>query len=117
MATGILGAVIILGTLIEISFPEFRENGFAGMYFLWAFNTLTFALTTRGTGVFRPVYEYLSIFAFTFILIGSGAQLFFDYTLPESLQPLFGIGWIAMIIGLGVGSYVAWGDKLSATTD
>ena len=108
---------IILGTLIEISFPEFRENGFAGMYFLWAFNTLTFVLTTRGTGVFRPVYEYLSIFAFTFILIGSGAQLFFDYTPPESIQPLFGIGWIAMIIGLGVGSYVAWGDKMSLDTE
>ena len=43
MATGILGGVIILGTLIEISFPEFRENGFAGMYFLWAFNSLTFS--------------------------------------------------------------------------
>ena len=117
MATGILGAVIILGTLIEISFPEFRENGFAGMYFLWAFNALTFSLATRGTGVFRPVYEYLSIFAFTFILIGSGAQLFFDYTPPESLQLFFGIGWIAMIIGLGVGSYVAWGDKLASSTN
>ena len=117
MATGILAAVIITGTLLELAIPEFQENGFVPMYFLWAFNTLTFALTTRGTGVFRPVYEYLSIFAFTFILIGSGAQLFFDYTPPESIQPLFGIGWIAMIIGLGVGSYVAWGDKLSSSID
>ena len=57
------------------------------------------------------------VFAFTFILIGSGAQLFFDYTPPESIQPLFGIGWIAMIIGLGVGSYVAWGDRMSSSTE
>ena len=114
MATGILGAVIILGTLIEISVPEFRENGFAGMYFLWSFNTLTFALTIRGTGVFRPVYEYLSIFGYISIIIFSGANVFFDYAIPESIQPIFGIGWIAMVIGLGYGGYVAWGDKMSS---
>ena len=57
MATVILGAVLILGTLIEISVPEFRETGFSGMYFIWAFNSLTYILTVRGTGVFRPVYE------------------------------------------------------------
>ena len=117
MATGILGTVIILGTLIEISVPEFRENGFSGMYFLWAFNSLTYLLTIRGTGVFRPVYEYLSIFAFTFILIASGGNLFFDYTPPESIQLVFGIAWISMIIGFGYGSYVAWGDKMSSSTE
>ena len=74
MATVILGAVLILGTLIEISVPEFRETGFSGMYFIWAFNSLTYILTVRGTGVFRPVYEYLSIFAFTGILVGMAAK-------------------------------------------
>ena len=117
MATVILGAVLILGTLIEISVPEFRETGFSGMYFIWAFNSLTYILTVRGTGVFRPVYEYLSIFAFTGVLVGSGAGLFFDYTPPESIQPLFGIAWISMIIGFGYGSYVAWGDKMSSSTE
>jgi len=117
MATVILGAVLILGTLIEISVPEFRETGFSGMYFIWAFNSLTYILTIRGTGVFRPVYEYLSIFAFTGILVASGAGLFFDYTPPESIQPLFGIAWISMIIGFGYGSYVAWGDKLASNTN
>ena len=117
MATSILATVIILGTLIEISVPEFRENGFSGMYFLWAFNSLTYILTIRGTGVFRPVYEYLSIFAFTFILIASGGNLFFDFTPPESIQLLFGIAWISMIIGFGYGSYVAWGDKMSSSTE
>jgi len=117
MATVILGAVLILGTLIEISVPEFRETGFSGMYFVWAFNSLTYILTVRGTGVFRPVYEYLSIFAFTGILVGSGAGLFFDYTPPESIQPLFGIAWISMIVGFGYGSYVAWGDKLASSTN
>ena len=118
-ASAILGGVILVGTFIEISSPEYTldNGGFVPMYFFWGFNSLIYNLTMRGTGVFRPVYEYLSIFAFTFILIGSGAQLFFDYTPPESLQLLFGIGWIAMIIGLGVGSYVAWGDRMSSSTE
>jgi len=117
MATVILGAVLILGTLIEISVPEFRETGFSGMYFIWAFNSLTYILTIRGTGVFRPVYEYLSIVAFIGILVGSGAGLFFDYTPPESIQPVFGIAWISMIVGFGYGSYVAWGDKMSSNAE
>ena len=58
-----------------------------------------------------------SIFAFTGVLVGSGAGLFFDYTPPESIQPLFGIAWISMIIGFGYGSYVAWGDKMSSSTE
>jgi hypothetical protein len=85
------------------------------MYFIWAFNSLTYILTIKGTGVFRPIYEYLSIFAFTFILIASGGNLFFDYTPPESIQLVFGIAWISMIIGFGYGSYVAWGDKLASS--
>ena len=87
------------------------------MYFLWAFNSLTYSLTTRGTGVFRPIYENLSILGFLSILIGTGANIFFDYTPPESIQPIFGIGWIAMVIGLGYGSYVAWGDKMSSSAE
>ena len=117
MATGILAAVIITGTLIELAIPEFQENGFVPMYFLWAFNSLTYSLTNRGTGVFRPIYENLSILGFLSILIGTGANIFFDYTPPESIQPIFGIGWIAMVIGLGYGSYVAWGDKMSSSTE
>ena len=46
---------------------------------------------------FRPVYEYLSIFGFISVIIFSGANVFFDYVaIPESIQPIFGIGWIAM---------------------
>ena len=118
-ASAILGGVIIVGTLIEISSPEYTldNGGFAPMYFLWAFNSLIYALTMRGTGIFRPIYEYLSIFGYISILGASGSTVFFDYTIPESIQPIFGLGWIAMVVGLGVGSYVAWGDKLSASTD
>ena len=87
------------------------------MYFLWAFNSLIYVVTMRGTGVFRPVYEYLSIFGYISIIIFSGANVFFDYAIPESIQPIFGIGWIAMVIGLGYGSYVAWGDKLATSTE
>ena len=115
-ASAILGGVILVGTLIEISSPDYTldNGGFAPMYFLWAFNSLIYVVTMRGTGVFRPVYEYLSIFGYISIIIWSGADVFFDYAIPESIQPIFGIGWIAMVIGLGYGGYVAWGDKMSS---
>ena len=70
------------------------------MYFLWAFNSLIYVLTMRGSGVFRPVYEYLSAFGYVSIIIFSGANVFFDYAIPESIQPIFGLGWIAMVVGL-----------------
>ena len=106
-----------MGTLIEISSPEYTldNGGFAPMYFLWAFNSLIYVLTMRGTGIFRPIYEYLSIFGYISILGASGSTVFLDYTIPESIQPIFGLGWIAMVIGLGYGSYVAWGDKLASS--
>ena len=110
-ATTVLATVIIFGTFLEITLVE---DGFLPMYFFWAFNSLIYSLTMRGTGVFRPVYEYLSIFGFISVLIFSGANVFFDYAIPESIQPIFGIGWIAMVIGLGYGTYVAWGDKMSS---
>ena len=118
-ASAILGGVILVGTLLEISSPEYNSDngGFAPMYFLWAFNSLIYVLTMRGTGIFRPVYEYLSIFGYISIIIWSGAAVFYDYAIPESIQPIFGIGWIAMVIGLGYGSYVAWGDKLATSTE
>ena len=69
----------------------------------------------RGSGVFRPVYEYLSIIGYISIIIFSGANVFFDYAIPESIQPIFGLGWIAMVIGLGNGGYFAWCDKLASS--
>ena len=118
-ASAILGGVILVGTLLEISSPEYNSDngGFAPMYFLWAFNSLIYVFTMRGTGIFRPVYEYLSIFGYISIIIWSGADVFFDYAIPESIQPIFGIGWIAMVIGLGYGGYVAWSDKLATSTE
>ena len=118
-ASAILGGVILVGTLIEISSPDYTldNGGFAPMYFLWAFNSLIYVLTMRGSGVFRPVYEYLSIIGYISIIIFSGANVFFDYAIPESIQPIFGLGWIAMVIGLGYGGYVAWGDKLASDSE
>ena len=118
-ASAILGGVILVGTFIEISSPEYTidNGGFVPMYLFWGFNSLIYNLTMRGTGVFRPIYEYLSIFGFISIIIFSGANMFFDYAIPESIQPIFGIGWIAMVIGLGYGTYVAWGDKMSSSTE
>ena len=116
-ASAVLGGVILVGTLIEISSPDYTldNGGFAPMYFLWAFNSLIYVVTMRGSGIFRPVYEYLSAFGYISIIIFSGANVFFDYAIPESIQPIFGLGWIAMVIGLGYGGYVAWGDKLASS--
>ena len=61
-ASAILGGVILVGTLIEISSPEYTidNGGFAPMYFLWAFTSLIYVLTMRGTGIFRPCLLYTS---------------------------------------------------------
>ena len=58
MASSGLATVIIIGTFLELTIVE---DGFLPMYFFWAFNTLIYSLTLRGTGIFRPVYEILSI--------------------------------------------------------
>ena len=48
-ASAILGGVILVGTLIEISSPDYTldNGGFAPMYILWAFNSLIYVLTMR----------------------------------------------------------------------
>ena len=52
-ATTVLATVIIFGTFLEITLVE---DGFLPMYFFWAFNSLIYTLTLRGTGIFRPLY-------------------------------------------------------------
>ena len=60
-ATTVLATVIIFGTFLEIL--EFEEGFFIPMYFFWAFNSLIYTLTLRGTGIFRPIYEYITLFS------------------------------------------------------
>jgi len=87
------------------------------MYFFWAFNQLIYGITLRGTGIFRPVYENLAILGSLIIFSGTTAGVFFDYTIPETYQPVGLVGWLALVVGVSLGTYFAWGDKLSSSTE
>ena len=113
----VLASVIVVGTFIEIAMPEYQENGFGPMYFFWAFNQLIYGITLRGTGIFRPVYENLGILGSLIIFSGTTAGVFFDYTIPETYQPVGLVGWLALVVGVSLGTYFAWGDKLSSSTE
>jgi hypothetical protein len=113
-ATTVLAAVIIVGTFLELTIVE---EGFLPMYFFWAFNTLIYILTLRGSGIFRPIYEYITVLGALIIIIGTSADLFFDYELPEVFEILGLIGWLSLVIGTSLGNYFAWGDKASSSTE
>ena len=114
MATTVLATVIIFGTFLEIT--QF-EDGFLPIYFFWAFNSLIYGLTLRGSGIFRPIYEYLTIFGALIITIGTSADLFFDYELPEAVQIVGLVGWLSLVVGTSVGNYFAWGDKAASSAE
>jgi len=114
MATTILATVIIFGTFLEITE---LEDGFLPIYFFWAFNSLIYGLTLRGSGIFRPIYEYLTIFGALIITIGTSADLFFDYELPEAVQIVGLVGWLSLVVGTSVGNYFAWGDKAASSAE
>ena len=114
MATTILATVIIFGTFLEITE---LEDGFLPIYFFWAFNSLIYGLTLRGSGIFRPIYENLTIFGALIITIGTSADLFFDYELPEAVQIVGLVGWLSLVVGTSVGNYFAWGDKASSSSE
>ena len=92
----ILATVIILGTFLEIT--DYLDGGFLPMYFFWAFNSLIYSVTLRGNGVFRPIYENMTILGALFLLIGSSATLFFGFEPTESFQQYGFIGWLVLII-------------------
>jgi len=113
-AHSILATVIIFGTFLEITE---LEDGFLPMYFFWAFNSLIYSVTLRGNGVFRPIYENMTILGALFLLIGSSATLFFGFEPTDSFQQFGFIGWLVLIIGFSLGNYFAWGDKLASSEE
>ena len=114
MGSSILATVIIVGTFLELTIVE---EGFLPMYFFWAFNSLSYGLTLRGTGIFRPIYENLSILGALILTIGTSATLFFDYELPEAVELVGFVGWISLVVGTSLGSYFAWGDKTTSSSE
>ena len=114
MATTVLATVIIFGTFLEIT--QF-EDGFLPMYFFWAFNSLIYTLTLRGTGIFRPIYENITVLGALIITIGSSADIFFGYELPEVFEIIGLVGWLSLVVGTSLGNYFAWGDKASSSSE
>ena len=114
MATTVLATVIIFGTFLEIT--QF-EDGFLPMYFFWAFNSLIYTLTLRGTGIFRPIYENITVLGALIITIGSSADIFFGYELPEVFEIIGLVGWLSLVVGTSLGNYFAWGDKATSSTE
>ena len=114
MATTVLATVIIFGTFLEITQVE---DGFLPMYFFWAFNSLIYTLTLRGTGIFRPIYENITVLGAFIITIGSSADIFFGYELPEDFQIIGLVGWLLLVVGTSLGNYFAWGDKMSSSAE
>ena len=114
MATTVLATVIIFGTFLEIT--QF-EDGFLPMYFFWAFNSLIYTLTLRGTGIFRPIYENITVLGALIITIGSSADIFFGYELPEVFEIIGLVGWLSLVVGTSLGNYFAWGDKASSSAE
>ena len=113
-AHSILATVIIFGTFLEITE---LEDGFLPMYFFWAFNSLIYSVTLRGNGVFRPIYENMTILGALFLVIGSSATLFFGFEPTDSFQQFGFIGWLVLIIGFSLGNYFAWGDKSTTSNE
>ena len=114
MATTVLATVIIFGTFLEIT--QF-EDGFLPMYFFWAFNSLIYTLTLRGTGIFRPIYENITVLGALIITIGSSADIFFSYELSEVFEIIGLVGWLSLVVGTSLGNYFAWGDKASSSSE
>ena len=111
----ILATVIIIGTFAEIT--DDLDGGFLPMYFFWAFNSLVYSLTLRGNGVFRPIYENLTIVGALLLTIGTSLTLFFSFEIPESFELVGFAGWSLLVIGFSLGNYFAWGDKSSSSTE
>ena len=114
MASSGLATVIIIGTFLELTIVE---EGFLPMYFFWAFNSLIYTLTLRGTGIFRPIYENITILGALIITIGSSADIFFGYELPEVFEIIGLVGWLSLVVGTSLGNYFAWGDKASSSSE
>jgi len=114
-ATTVLATVIIFGTFLEIL--EFEEGFFIPMYFFWAFNSLIYTLTLRGTGIFRPIYEYITLLGALIITIGTSADFLFGLDLPEAFDMFFFFGWLSLVVGTSLGNYFAWGDKASSSSE
>ena len=87
------------------------------MYFFWAFNSLIYTLTLRGTGIFRPMYEYITLLGALIITIGTSADFLFGLDLPEAFDMFFFFGWMSLVVGTSLGNYFAWGDKASSSSE
>ena len=50
-------------------------------------------------------------------IIGTSADLFFGYELPEAVQIVGLVGWLSLVVGTSLGNYFAWGDKATSSAE
>ena len=104
--SAILATVVLLAKCLEVTNPEIDTTAF---YFFFFFNLLFGSFTTEG--IYKPIYLYLTAVAALCGLLFTGADIFFDYSFPESLQPLFLLIGVGFTVGVGYGNYDAWNKK------
>ena len=101
--SAILATVVLLAKCLEVTNPEIDTTAF---YFFFFFNLFFGSFVTEG--IYKPIYLYLTAVAALCGLLFTGADIFFDYAFPESLQPLFLLIGVGFTVGVGYGNYDAW---------
>ena len=104
--TPAVASIITIGNLAGVMNPEFNTSPFN---FFWAFTMIGFFAVSEG--VVGQVWRYMLLIAGLFGLFFTGADMFFNYELPDSLAPLFLGGFVTFILGFGVGPLLAWNKK------
>ena len=106
---GVLASIILVATFIEIANPPINDEpqiDTTGFYLFFFFNLIFNYFVTEG--IYKNIFRYLILGAAIAGVFFTGADIFFDFQPPETLQPLFLIIFIGFTVGLGYGTYDAW---------
>ena len=106
---GVLASIILVATFIEIANPPINDEpqiDTTGFYLFFFFNLIFNYFVTDG--IYKNIFRYLILGAAIAGVFFTGADIFFDFQPPETLQPLFLIIFIGFTVGLGYGTYDAW---------
>ena len=107
--SAVLATVILMAAFLETANPPIDgepQIDTTLIYFFFLLNLVFGHFITEG--IYKNVYRYLTLAAAIFGVFATGADVFFDYELPETLQPLFILIFLGFTIGVGYGNYDAW---------
>ena len=99
---GVLASIILVATFIEIANPPINDEpqiDTTGFYLFFFFNLIFNYFVTEG--IYKNIFRYLILGAAIAGVFFTGADIFFDFQPPETLQPLFLIIFIGFTVGLG----------------